>query len=84
MVDAINNGTLAKGEFNVMPGTGLEIPKVVEGVPTEILSPWKTWSTEAEYKKTLNKLTHMFQLNFAKFSDKASPDLLKAEPKNWD
>ena len=28
MVDAINNNTLAKGEFDAMPGTGLLIPKV--------------------------------------------------------
>eukprot|EP01061_Rhynchopus_euleeides_P037437 TRINITY_DN6379_c0_g1_i1.p1 TRINITY_DN6379_c0_g1~~TRINITY_DN6379_c0_g1_i1.p1 ORF type:complete len:576 (+),score=246.35 TRINITY_DN6379_c0_g1_i1:69-1796(+) len=84
MVDAINDNTLVKGEFETMPGTGLQIPKAVEGVPSELLAPWKTWSDQAEYKKTLNNLTAMFQANFNKYSDRASPDLLKAQPQPWE
>ena len=34
----------------------------IEGVPTEMLSPWKTWADEKEYKTTLNNLTGMFQV----------------------
>jgi len=84
MVDAINDGTLAKTECEVMPGTGLQIPKEVAGVPTDVLYPWRTWSDEGDYKKTLNNLTGMFQKNFEKYSDRASPDLLKSAPQNWD
>eukprot|EP01063_Lacrimia_lanifica_P020082 TRINITY_DN27438_c0_g1_i1.p1 TRINITY_DN27438_c0_g1~~TRINITY_DN27438_c0_g1_i1.p1 ORF type:complete len:577 (+),score=254.14 TRINITY_DN27438_c0_g1_i1:57-1787(+) len=84
MVDAINTGALARTECETMPGTGLQIPKEVEGVPTQILSPWKTWADEGEYKAELNKLTKMFQANFTKYSERASPELLKAQPLLWE
>eukprot|EP01059_Diplonema_ambulator_P019712 TRINITY_DN33351_c0_g1_i1.p1 TRINITY_DN33351_c0_g1~~TRINITY_DN33351_c0_g1_i1.p1 ORF type:complete len:580 (+),score=244.60 TRINITY_DN33351_c0_g1_i1:46-1785(+) len=86
MVTAINNHTLEKVEFEEMPGTGLLIPKEIPNsdVPSDLLFPWKTWSSLDEYKETLNNLTTMFQQNFDKFADKASHDLLKSAPKKWE
>lgn len=83
MVDAINDGSLAKIPTTEMPGTGLHIPNEVPGVPTEILSPWKSWADVAEYKATLNKLTGMFQDNMSKYLDRASQDVVAAAPKQW-
>eukprot|EP01060_Flectonema_neradi_P004116 TRINITY_DN126_c0_g2_i1.p1 TRINITY_DN126_c0_g2~~TRINITY_DN126_c0_g2_i1.p1 ORF type:complete len:590 (+),score=159.68 TRINITY_DN126_c0_g2_i1:63-1772(+) len=83
IIDAIHDGSLAKTEHEAMPGTGLLIPKEINNVPTEMLAPWKTWADQADFKKTVNGLTKMFQENFDKFKDRASPELLKAAPQEW-
>ena len=84
IIDAIHDGSLATTECDTMPGTGLLIPREITGVPTEILAPWKTWADQDSFKKTVNGLTKMFQENFDKFKDRASPDLLKAAPQLWE
>eukprot|EP01065_Artemidia_motanka_P040883 TRINITY_DN5211_c1_g1_i1.p1 TRINITY_DN5211_c1_g1~~TRINITY_DN5211_c1_g1_i1.p1 ORF type:complete len:728 (+),score=206.32 TRINITY_DN5211_c1_g1_i1:59-2242(+) len=83
IIDAIHDGTLAKGGTDVMPGFGLHIPKSCKGVPTELLSPWKTWSSEAAYRAQLNSLAKMFRENFANYQDRADKDLLRASPQSW-
>eukprot|EP01064_Diplonema_japonicum_P008444 TRINITY_DN1588_c0_g2_i1.p1 TRINITY_DN1588_c0_g2~~TRINITY_DN1588_c0_g2_i1.p1 ORF type:complete len:576 (+),score=209.03 TRINITY_DN1588_c0_g2_i1:48-1775(+) len=86
IVTAINDNTLAKVDFEAMPGTGLLIPKEIPNsdVPQDMLFPWKTWDSLDQYKKTLNDLTDMFQSNFAKYSDRASEDLIKSQPNRWE
>eukprot|EP01062_Namystynia_karyoxenos_P004464 TRINITY_DN11580_c0_g1_i2.p1 TRINITY_DN11580_c0_g1~~TRINITY_DN11580_c0_g1_i2.p1 ORF type:complete len:591 (+),score=182.16 TRINITY_DN11580_c0_g1_i2:72-1775(+) len=83
MVDAINDGSLAKVPTEEMPGFGLHIPTECPGVPAEVLRPWQTWSDQVQYKQTLNRLAAMFQENFEKYQDRAAPAVLAAAPKYW-
>ena len=82
IIDAIHNGELAKAEFENYDKFGLQIPKSVTGVPSEILNPAKTWTgTEASYHATLGKLANLFAENFKTYADKASAEVLAAGPK---
>jgi len=84
IVDAINNGSLAKEETEVLPGFGLHVPKRCEGVPSELLFPANGWADKAAYKEMLNKLAGMFTENFKKYADKADSELLQAGPGRWE
>eukprot|EP01066_Platyproteum_vivax_P009885 Platyproteum_vivax@DN4390_c0_g1_i10.p1 len=81
MIDAIHNGTLAEGEYETMPVFGLQVPKKVEGVPSELLMPSRGWSDQSKYQKSLKHLADLFSKNFAKYADRCSPAVLAAGPK---
>lgn len=86
MVDAINNGQLAQGTFKEMPGFGFQIPDHIEGVPDEVLSPWKGWKDQDAYKNQLNQLAQMFKENMATYKDYDAAvveEVRQAEPKYW-
>lgn len=86
MVDAINNGQLAQGTFKEMPAFGFQIPDHVEGVPDEVLSPWKGWQDQEAYRNQLNQLAQMFRENMATYKDydaKVVEEVQQAQPKYW-
>ncbi|TDL98679.1 phosphoenolpyruvate carboxykinase (ATP) [Macrococcus brunensis] len=51
---------------------GLNIPKSVPGVPSELLLPRNTWVSDDAYDETATKLAKMFQENFKQFE---SPEI---------
>ncbi|KAI8904723.1 ATP-utilizing phosphoenolpyruvate carboxykinase [Gorgonomyces haynaldii] len=82
IIDAIHSGELSKAEYETYPIFGLQIPKKITGVPSEILHPSKTWlGTQESYTATLGKLAKLFDDNFKLYADKASPAVIAAGPK---
>jgi len=80
IVTAALNGSLKNAEFVVEPFFGLEIPKAVEGVDSNVLDPKAMWADKAEYDVTANKLAKLFEENFAKY-DKMPESIKNAGPK---
>ncbi len=46
---------------------GLEVPIAIEGVPSDILQPEKTWSDQKAYQKQAIDLANQFRENFKQF-----------------
>lgn len=74
-------GNLNNGEFITENVFGLAIPKVVEGVPAEILVPRNTWKDKVAYDQKAAKLATMFVDNFKKFENKAGEEIINSGPK---
>ena len=80
MVSAALKGELEKGEFETDPYFGVSVPKAVEGVPSELLMPEKTWENKDEYHAKAKDLVNRFVENFKKY-DKMPAEVVAAGPK---
>lgn len=80
MLDEAIAGNLDNTEFQEEPFFGLNIPKAVRGVPSEILIPRNTWDDKEAYDKKAEKLAKMFADNFEKFKKQASKEIVEAGP----
>ncbi|MEO1498246.1 MAG: phosphoenolpyruvate carboxykinase (ATP) [Planctomycetota bacterium] len=81
IIDAIHDGTLAHAETETDPVFGLETPVECANVPSEILTPRRSWADPAAYDATAAKLAGLFVENFRKFEDLASPEIVAAGPR---
>ncbi|MCA0377492.1 MAG: phosphoenolpyruvate carboxykinase (ATP) [Gemmatimonadetes bacterium] len=81
MVRAALDGSLAQTAFSTDPVFGLAIPGAVEGVPSEVLDPRRTWADGASYDAQASKLAGMFRENIKKFGEAVSPAILAAGPR---
>jgi len=84
IIDAIHNGELKQSttEYETYPIFGLQIPKNVTHVPREVLNPARAWQGSAQdFEATVKKLAGLFNANFAKYQDQASPEVIAAGPK---
>ena len=79
MVDALVDGKLAKVEFEIEPSFGLNIPKSVPGVPSELLHPRNSWKDKAAYDKMAADLSDRFARNFEQFD--APREVREASPR---
>ncbi|MFT8243016.1 phosphoenolpyruvate carboxykinase (ATP) [Roseomonas sp. BN140053] len=68
LLRAALDGTLAGGEFETEPFFGLQIPKSVPGVPSEVLNPRNAWADGAAYDRTARDLQGRFEKNFETFA----------------
>ncbi|XP_057434865.1 phosphoenolpyruvate carboxykinase (ATP) 1-like [Lotus japonicus] len=68
IIDAIHSGSLLNAEYTKTEVFGLEIPKEIDGVPSEILDPINTWSDKNAHKDALLKLASLFKKNFDVFT----------------
>lgn len=59
IIDAIHDGSLAKGQFEDFPVFNMQIPKAVSGVKSEILNPATSWDKK-EYDAALKSLADAF------------------------
>jgi phosphoenolpyruvate carboxykinase (ATP) len=57
------------------------VPKNVNGVPNEVLTPKSTWADKAAYDEMAKRLAKLFNDNFKKYADHASPEVLAAAPR---
>ena len=80
MVSAALKGELENGEFEVDPYFGVSVPKAIEGVPSELLMPEKTWENKEEYHAKAKDLVNRFVENFKKY-DKMPAEVVNAGPK---
>jgi len=69
MVDAAINGELNESDFSTDNRFNLEVPIKVEGVPTDLLTPEKMWTSINDFKDTVEGLIKKFKSNFSKFEN---------------
>ncbi|HIA73612.1 MAG TPA: phosphoenolpyruvate carboxykinase (ATP) [Gemmatimonadetes bacterium] len=80
MVNAALSSELDHGDFVADPVFGLAVPMAISGVPSEVLSPRKTWADSDEYDTAAAELAGMFRQNFEQFSDQVSDEVKAAGP----
>lgn len=80
MVNAALAGELDNVSTTKDPIFGVAIPDQIEGVPSELLVPKKTWSDPAAYEAQATKLARMFVENFQQFADGTSDTIRAAAP----
>lgn len=81
MITAALKGELDNVECTADPVFGLNIPKAVPGVPTEILVPRNTWADKAAYDAKANDLANRFIKNFDQYKEFANEEIRSAAPK---
>ena len=79
-INAILDGSIEESEFEAIPVFGIQTPKELAGVPTEILNPRQTWENKSLYDATRHVLAQMFIVNFKKYITPES-DFSGAGPK---
>jgi phosphoenolpyruvate carboxykinase (ATP) len=80
ILDAIHSGELAKVEYETYDVFNLHVPKTCPGVPDELLNPKKSWTGSADFTSEVSKLAELFNKNFTKYSDQATPEVIAAAP----
>lgn len=83
MIAAALDGSLEaanKDNYHTHSMFGLAQPRTVPGVPTDVLSPRKSWNNDTGYYETAAKLTRFFRDNFKKFEEQASPEIIAGGP----
>ncbi len=80
MITAILKGQLDEVDYEQHPIFGLFMPKYCPNVPTEILDPMNTWLKKGAYIGKAIQLAHSFHLNFEKFSNGASQQIIEGGP----
>lgn len=80
MVDAMMSKELLDAEYEKDPVFGLEFPKELPGVPSEILNPRNCWDDKAAYDKSAGKLHELFKNNFVEYADRCPIEVRQAGP----
>lgn len=80
MITAILNGDLDDVDFEQNFIFGLFMPKYCPGVPSEMLDPMNTWLQKGAYIGKAIQLAHSFHLNFEKFAQQASEQIIEGGP----
>jgi phosphoenolpyruvate carboxykinase (ATP) len=83
LIDGIHDGSLAKGDFETVPGWGLKIPKSCGNIDPAVLNPYKAWPDKAAFINTIDNLAGMFRKNFKKYEAQASSDVIAAIPQAY-
>jgi len=81
MVAAALAGELNDVETVDDPVFGIAVPKAIEGVPSEVLTPRSTWADGEAYDAAAEKLAGMFKANFEKYAEGLSEAVKAAGPK---
>ena len=81
MITAALDGQLDEVEYSMHDIFGLNMPKAIPDVPSEILDPKNTWYDKKQYDAQANKLAALFVKNFEKFSAYANDEILSGAPK---
>lgn len=80
MITEILKGNLDNVDFEIHPIFGLYMPNDCHGVPSDMLNPMNTWSQKGLYIQKSIQLAHSFHLNFEKFAQKASKEIIEGGP----
>jgi len=81
LLHAALTGQLANVEYYKDPIFGFEVPRTCPGIPDNVLEPWSSWPSRAEYDKKYKQLAQRFIENFTKFSDRMPREVLEAGPR---
>ncbi|KAI2859703.1 hypothetical protein CBS147321_5484 [Aspergillus niger] len=80
ILDAIHNGSLNEVEYETYDVFNLHVPKSCPGVPSELLNPKNSWTASTNFSDEVNKLAKLFNDNFGKYADQATPEVIAAGP----
>jgi phosphoenolpyruvate carboxykinase (ATP) len=83
MITAAMNGELGEvnyENYHIHSVFGVAQPRSCPGVPTEVLSPRKTWNNDEGYYKKAQQLADAFKANFKKFESYADQEILDGGP----
>ena len=83
MITAAMNGSLEEANndnYHIHSIFGVGQPRICPGVPTEVLSPRKTWNNDKAYYKTAHQLAASFKSNFKKFESYANDEIMAGGP----
>lgn len=80
MISSILEGELEKVDYEQHPIFGLHMPKYCKDVPSEMLDPMNTWLQKGAYVSKAIQLSHSFHLNFDKFINQASDEIMHGAP----
>ncbi len=81
MVRAVLDGSLDAAATTTDPVFGLQLPANIDGIPSDVLDPRRTWSDGAAYDTQAHKLAEMFRENIEKFGEAVPANILAAGPK---
>jgi phosphoenolpyruvate carboxykinase (ATP) len=68
IINAILNDTLSAADYSLLPVFGLDIPKTLDGVDSNLLDPCKAWNSEEEWLAAAKVLALKFTSNFCRFT----------------
>ncbi|NER14594.1 phosphoenolpyruvate carboxykinase (ATP) [Leptobacterium flavescens] len=84
MIAAAMNGELGEvnyENYHIHSVFGVAQPRTCPGVPTEVLSPRRTWNNDEGYYEKAHQLANAFKENFKKFESFANKETLEGGPK---
>jgi phosphoenolpyruvate carboxykinase (ATP) len=81
LLNAALTGRLTDVEYYRDPIFGFDVPRTCPDVPNEVLEPWASWPSRAEYDKRYRDLAMRFIENFAKFREGTPTEVADAGPK---
>jgi phosphoenolpyruvate carboxykinase (ATP) len=84
MINAAIDGSLEaanKDNYHIHSVFGVLQPRICPNVPTEVLSPRKSWKNDDGFYKTAHKLAASFKSNFKKFKSYANKEIMDGGPK---
>ena len=80
IIDAIHDGSLAKGEFENFPVFDIQIPKTCANVDDSILKPQNAWDAK-EFDSAIKALADGFLKNHKKYEAGCDAAINAAGPK---
>lgn len=81
IIDRILDGSLENCDTQIVPIFNMEVPKVLEGVNTDILDPRKTYTNEQDWINKAEDLASRFIDNFVQYTHNTEGEnLIKAGP----
>ena len=86
MITAALSGQLGNytyEDYHIHSVFGVAQPRTCPGVPTEVLSPRRTWNDDEAYYKMAFKLSNSFRENFKKFESYASEEIRRGGPQRY-
>jgi len=86
MINAALNGDLGEycyEDYHIHSVFGVAQPRSCPGVPSEVLSPKKSWNNDDAYYKMAFKLSNAFRENFNKFELDSSEEIRRGGPQRF-
>jgi phosphoenolpyruvate carboxykinase (ATP) len=81
MIRAALSGALRDVAYRTDDVFNLEVPVSVPGVPSDVLTPRRTWRDGSGYDAQARKLARMFVDNFKAYEDAVEPEVRAAGPR---
>ncbi len=81
ILDSVLNGMLDDVEYQEDPIFHFLVPKSCPEIPSSVLDPASSWSSQEAYMKRYRDLASRFVDNFKKFEDESPPEVISSGPK---
>jgi len=81
LLEAALTGELLNVEYVTDPIFGFNVPKTLDGVPSNVLDPSASWPSKEVYMQKYRQLAARFVENFKKYESGCPPEVVKAGPR---